>query len=72
VSELAAGHYHLLHLPHTRTLRPPALQHAGTSQQVYVSMMLRPLAAAIDAALARYQQEQQARQRQQAAAKAPP
>ena len=44
---------------------------AGTSQQVYVSMMLRPLAAAIDAALARYQQEQQARQRQQAA-KAPP
>ena len=34
-------------------------------------MMLRPLAAAIDAALGRYQQEQQTRQRQQAA-KAPP
>ena len=33
--------------------------------------MLRPLAAAIDAALARHQQEQAARQRQ-AAAKAPP
>lgn len=55
----------------SHTLCPAVPTRAGTSQQVYVCMMLRPLAAAIDAALGRYQQEQQTRQRQQAA-KAPP
>jgi hypothetical protein len=60
------------HLGEQRALLRSHMEaHPGTLQQVYVSMMLRPLAAAIDAALARYQQEQQARQRQQAA-KVPP
>ncbi|KAL4434287.1 hypothetical protein ABPG75_000728 [Micractinium tetrahymenae] len=56
-------------LQEQRAILVPHMRHPageGTSHQVYTTMMLRPLVAAIDAALARHQAEQQQRR------KAPP
>jgi hypothetical protein len=54
------------HLQEQRGLLASHMRHhPGSSQQVHVTMMLRPLAHAIDAALARYEAEAEERQRQQ-------